>query len=163
SRREAKAALDHVAAGGGTAIGTWLNLASGLFRDAHGINHAILLTDGQNTSEEPEDLVAAIAAATGVFQCDCRGVGTAWAAAELRPIAVALLGSVDIVAEPADLAADFTAMMRTAMGKEVGSVRLRLWTPAGAEIGFVKQVAPDIVDLTPARVDVNDMTGEYLT
>ena len=36
----------------------------------------------------------------GRFQCDCRGVGTDWEVAELRRIASALLGTVDIVAEP---------------------------------------------------------------
>ena len=38
------------------------------------------------------DLQNAIAAATGVFQCDCRGVGADWDVNELRGIASALLG-----------------------------------------------------------------------
>ena len=45
-------------------------------------------------------------------------------------------------------AADFTQMMETAMGKEVADVALRLWTPVGAEIRFVKQVAPTVEELT---------------
>ena len=44
------------------------------------------------------------------------------------------------------------AMMDAAMGKETGDVALRLWTPQGAEVAFVKQVAPAIEDLT-ARAD----------
>jgi hypothetical protein len=54
-----------------------------------------------------------------VFSCDCRGVGTDWEVAELRRISSALLGTVDIVPDPAGLAADFAAMMETAMGKQV--------------------------------------------
>ena len=42
-----------------------------------------------------------------MLQCDCRGVGVDWEVAELRKVASALLGSVDIVADPANLAADF--------------------------------------------------------
>ena len=38
--------------------------------------------------------------AKGVFQCDCRGVGDNWRVDELRRISTALLGTVDIVAEP---------------------------------------------------------------
>ena len=34
---------------------------------------------------------------TGKFQCDCRGVGVDWQVAEVRRIAQALLGTVDII------------------------------------------------------------------
>ena len=60
--------------------------------------HAILLTDGINQHETPEQLDAAIEAARGRFQCDCRGVGADWQVAEVRRIATALLGSVDLIA-----------------------------------------------------------------
>ena len=52
------------------------------------IRHAILLTDGDNESETrgvPRG--RASSACEGVFQCDCRGVGTDWQVAELRSIA----------------------------------------------------------------------------
>ena len=39
------------------------------------------------------------------------GVGTDWRVAELHRVSAALLGSVDIVPDPAGLAADFSAMM----------------------------------------------------
>ncbi|GAA4406981.1 hypothetical protein [Tsukamurella soli] len=41
-------------------------------------------------------------------------------------VADALLGTVDIAAEPAALEADFRAMTRAAMGKAVAGVVLRL-------------------------------------
>ena len=61
---------------------------------------------------------------------------------ELRKIATALLGTVDIVPDPAGLAADFRQMMAAAMGKEVADVLLRRVDPAEAPVAFVKQVAP---------------------
>jgi hypothetical protein len=88
-------------------------------------------------------------------------VGTSWHVEELRSISSALLGTVDIVADPADLAEDFAAMMRTSMGKSIPDLTLRLWTPAGARIEFVKQVAPTVEDLTHRRVESGTQLGEY--
>jgi hypothetical protein len=112
------------------------------------IRHAILLTDGRNESETPADLSKALSACTGTFTCDCRGVGTDWSVDELRRVATVLLGTVDIVARPAELVADFTRMMAAAMDKALGDVSLRVWTPVGAEVRFLKQVAPEVRDLT---------------
>ena len=52
------------------------------------------------TARTPDKLDAAIRSATGVFQCDCRGAGTDWQVEEIRRIAQALLGTVDIIPEP---------------------------------------------------------------
>jgi hypothetical protein len=163
TRYEADRAVRALGATGGTAIGTWLQCATELFGGAAGINHAILLTDGKDEHEQPADLERAISGATGVFQCDCRGVGVDWTVAELRKVATALLGSVDIVADPAGLTADFTAVIEAAMGKQVAEVNLRLWSPQGSEISFLKQVAPEVSDLTTTRVSVNPLTGDYAT
>ena len=83
---------------------------------------------------------AALDACAGRFTCDARGVGTDWEVKEVTRIASALLGTADIVADPAGLPPTSRAMMETAMGKEVADVALRLWTPLGTEIKFVKQV-----------------------
>ncbi|MER7204152.1 hypothetical protein CG723_16440 [Streptomyces sp. CB01635] len=164
TRDQAKQALRKLSAGGGTAIGTWLRLADRLLSAADvSIRHGILLTDGRNEHESPEDLKAALDACTGRFTCDARGVGTDWEVKEVTGIASAMLGSADIVADPAGLAADFTRMMETAMGKEVADVALRLWTPLGAEIKFVKQVAPTVEELTDRRLEVGPRAGDYPT
>ena len=164
SRAAAKAAVDRLTAGGGTAIGQWLALTDRLFtghEDA--IRHAILLTDGKDEHETPEDLGAAIARCEGRFTCDCRGVGTDWVVAELRRIANGLLGTVDIVADPRGLAADFAAMIEGAMGKAIADVRLRLWSPQGASVKFVKQVAPTVADITGKRMPTGPLAGDYPT
>ncbi|MET9802830.1 VWA domain-containing protein [Streptomyces sp. NPDC006368] len=164
TRAQARQALRQLGAGGGTAIGTWLRLADKLLNSAAvPIRHGILLTDGRNEHESPEDLRAALEACAGRFTCDARGVGTDWEVKEVTGIASALLGTADIVADPAGLAADFTRMMENAMGKEVADVSLRLWTPVGTEIVFVKQVAPTVADVTDRRTEAGPRAGDYPT
>ncbi|WP_338676708.1 VWA domain-containing protein [Streptomyces sp. SCSIO 30461] len=164
TRAQAKEALRRLGAGGGTAIGTWLQLADRLLHSGDAaIRHGILLTDGRNEHESPDDLKAALDVCAGRFTCDARGVGTDWEVKEVTAVASALLGSADIVADPAHLAADFTRMMTDAMGKEVADVALRLWTPVGAEIVFVKQVAPAVEDLTDRRSQSGPRAGDYPT
>jgi hypothetical protein len=166
SRTAAKQAVAALRANGGTAIGQWLRLARQIFGTCPAaLRHAILLTDGKNQHETPEQLTAALRECEGVFSCDCRGVGTDWEVKELRTVSSALLGTVDIVPDPAGLAADFAAMMQTAMGKQVADVALRVWTPQHASLKFVKQVAPTVEDLTGRRTQVgqNPQSGDYPT
>jgi hypothetical protein len=151
-------------AAGGTAISTWLTLASQLFAAVPATQrHAIMLTDGKDEGEQPGVLQQTVQGVTGQFQCDCRGVGEDWNVTELRSISTALLGSVDLIADPAEMAADFREMMRTAMGRGVADARLRVWAPQGAELQFVRQVAPTIDDLTDRRTPVSDLVAEFPT
>jgi hypothetical protein len=162
TKASAKHAVDGLLPGGGTAMGTWLAYVRGIA--AHhpdALTHAILLTDGKDEHETPEQLGREIGLSEGEFTCDCRGVGTDWEVEELRSISSALLGTVDIVADSYDLAADFAAMMRVSMAKSIPDLTLRLWTPAGAKVAFVKQVAPTVEDLSHRRVDCGAQLGEY--
>jgi len=164
TRAAAKRAIAGLQANGGTAIGQWLRLTYRIFQSSPAtLRHAILLTDGKNQHEKPEELAAAIALCEGTFRCDCRGVGTDWEVAELRRISTGLLGTVDIVPDPAGLAADFEDMMRGAMSKQLPDVMLRVWTPQQAVLKFVKQVAPAIDDLTGRRAQVGPQAGDYPT
>jgi hypothetical protein len=158
----AKRAVISLRPGGGTAIGQWLRLARYIFTSHPAeLRHAILLTDGKNEHETPDHLDAAIGFCRGVFTCDCRGIGTDWEVAELRRIATALLGTVDIVSDPRGLQSDFEATMKTAMGKQVADVVLRIWTPQHASIRFVRKVAPFAEDLTGRRAESGPQTGDY--
>jgi hypothetical protein len=161
TRAEAARAVQGLRADGATAIGAWLRLARRI-ADAHPntVRHAILLTDGQN-GERADVFERAVQGCVGAFVCDCRGVGTDWRVEELRTVASALLGTVDIVARPEDLAADFRALTGAAMAKNVPDLWLRLWTPQGAVVRFVKQVAPAVEDLTGRRVDAGRQRGAY--
>jgi hypothetical protein len=163
TRAQAVVAIDRLQANGGTAIGAWLNLAAQLFAQRPGdIAHAILLTDGEN-GEHAGYLERVLASIAGQFQCDCRGVGTSWHVSELRKIATAMLGTVDIVAKPAGLTAAFEEMMTSAMGKTTADVQLKVWTPANSTVRFVKQVEPTVVDLTGKRTDDGPRAGRYPT
>ena len=99
----------------------------------------------------------------GHFQCDARGVGASWEVAELREIATALLGTVDLIRNPADIAADFAALVDESMSKGVADAELRVWAPQGAQVLFVRRVAPTVEDLTARRTEVNALTGAYPT
>jgi hypothetical protein len=165
ARAAAKDAISRLVAGGGTAMGSWLRLATRLFESVPGVTqrHAVLLTDGKNQSETSEVLHSSIREASGRFQCDCRGVGADWDVRELREVSTALLGTVDIIPAPAQLAEAFAHVMRQAMGRGVAEAQLRVWTPQGARVLFVRQVSPQVEDLTGRRVDVNPLTGGYPT
>jgi hypothetical protein len=163
TRQAAKRAVGKLRAGGGTAIGRWIRMAGQLFETVPGhMCHAILLTDGQDRDETPEMLEAILDAYRGSFQCDCRGVGTDWEVSELRRIASVLLGTVDIIPDASQMAAEFRALAEKAMGRHTDDVALRLWTPLGATIGFVRQVSPAIEDLA-GRTSVNAQTTDYPT
>lgn len=164
TRAEALGAVDRVRSGGATAIGSWIQAATELFGQVSAAQrHAILLTDGKIEGEPVGTLARALADARGKFQCDCRGIGEDWVVEELREISTALMGTVDIVAKPEDLEADFEAMMRTAMSRGVADARLRIWAPQGSQVLFVRQVAPTVEDLTNTGVQTGPLVREFPT
>jgi len=164
TREQAKAAVNRLNGSGGTAMGTWLTLANHLFaRSTAEVKHAIMLTDGENQHETAEQLAMVLQACQGRFVCDTRGVGEGWKGTELLKIASALLGSADALEEPNQLVADFKEMTEKAMGKSIAEVNLRLWTPAGSTVRFVKQAWPHMEDLTARRKDISARIGDYPT
>jgi len=161
TREQAKRAVGRMQAGGGTTIATWLQLTRELMMTRpDAIHHAILLTDGQTSTG---GLAEALTACEGVFQCDCRGVGADWNVDQLRAIATKLLGTVELVRQPGEMAADFRAMIETALGRGVDKVSLRLWAPRGATVRFVRQVLPEADDLTERATDAGPLTRDYPT
>ncbi|WP_194824919.1 VWA domain-containing protein [Nocardia sp. XZ_19_231] len=161
-RGSARRALDRLRPDGGTAMGSWLALARQVAAAHPGAQaHAILLTDGKNEHETPQELATELDRAEGLFVCDCRGVGDDWVAEEVRKIAQKLSGDANIVADPKDLAADFAAMMRSSAARVIPELTLKVWTPAGARVRMVKQVSPVLEDLTGRRTDVGAQVGEY--
>jgi len=165
TRRQAKDSISFFRSDGGTAIGAWLNLARALFDSVGPLSqkHAILLTDGENHNETPQQLDAAIRNCLGQFQADCRGVGVDWKVEEIRKIAQALLGSVDIIPSGMDMPAVFGELMHKAMGRGVADAQLRVWVPQGAQVLFVRQVSPTVEDLTGRGTPINPLTQAYPT
>lgn len=164
-RAAAQRKVSLVRADGGTAMGTWLTTARHLFSGVpqEVRRHAILLTDGRNEHEEPADLDLAIAECGGHFQVDCRGVGDGWEVGEVRRIAEGLLGSFELVRSPEELAAQFVQMTRDSLSRSSADVHLRVWAPQGARLVTVRQVLPELVELTGRRTQVTPLTGDYPT
>ena len=168
-KKAADASVAALLASGGTKMSFWLAEALRQFpAGTDTVRHALLLTDGKNDPNDAHDLEQTLTACEGCFQCDARGVGVDWQPAQLRQISGTLLGTVDIIPEPAGIAADFQAILEKAMGRAVSEATLRLWTPQGAVVKYCKQVSPEIVDLTdrarvgPASPQVRDYpTGAW--
>ena len=148
-RRAAHRAIQRLEAGGGTVMSAALDAALAVFRQRPGaLCQAILLTDGQNDPADEVALSGALSDCAGVFQADCRGVGTDWSPKQMRAIAERLLGTVQLVADPANLAEDFRDTLAAAMSRSVAEVRLRLWMPRNAKLVAVRQAYPTEIDLT---------------
>ena len=113
--------------------------------------------------ETPQELSWAIEQVRGRFQADCRGLGAAWQVAEVWRIAEALMGGVELIRTWDGLPEDFARLMEQSMGRGVADAQLRVWSPQGAEVLFVKQVSPTLEDLSPRRTQLNPLTGGYDT
>ena len=164
SKIRALAAIRGMNAEGGTVISTWLEQALIQFRKLDGgVKQALLLTDGQNDETDGKRLEQMVENCRGVFQCDCRGVGTDWDVQQLKNIGSKLLGSVDIIARPGGMDVDFRGILAQAMAKSVGEAHVRLWTPVGAKILFCKQVSPEIADLTQLGRSVKAQVTDFPT
>jgi hypothetical protein len=164
SKQRALAAIHGVHASGGTVISRWLHAALNQFlAQPGGVRQALLLTDGQNDVNDALQLDEALSHCEGVFQCDCRGVGTDWRVDQLRKISDKLLGSTDIIPSPMQIEADFRSILEKTLSKSVSDVFLRLWTPQGARVKFCKEVSPSIVDLSGRGRDVKPQVREYPT
>ncbi len=159
NKAAAQEKVRRLTAHGGTAMSTWLEAARREFQKMPGaIHHALLLTDGKNEGESDEKLTAAVKACEGEFQCDARGVGTDWVPDQLRMISGPLLGTVDIIPHPSEIATDFQRVIEAALGKSIREVALRLWTPVGARVEFCRLVYPETMDLTDrARPDPKNL------
>jgi len=163
-KQQALAAIKNITANGGTLISTWLAQALAEFQKMpQAVRQALLLTDGQNDDSDSQKLDTVLQACEGVFQCDCRGVGTDWRVPQLQHIASKLLGTTDIIPDASMIEADFQAILAKAMSKDVSDVSLRLWTPQSAKVLFCKQVSPDIVDLTHRAKTIKPQVVDYPT
>ncbi len=164
NKQQAIKQLRSLNASGGTVISSWLMQAKQQFvKMPQAIKQALLLTDGQNDPSDEKGLEAVLQSCEGLFQCDCRGVGTDWRVSQLQQIATRLLGTTDIIPNPSMLEADFQTILDRAMSKQVNNVAIRLWTPQGATLRFCKQVSPEIVDLSDRATSVKAQVLDYPT
>ncbi|MEQ4303084.1 VWA domain-containing protein [Plantactinospora sp. B6F1] len=164
TRAAAKQAAGHLYASGGTAMGRWLRLADQLLRPYPELaRHAILLTDGRNEHETPEQLEEVLTGCAGTFVCDARGIGEDWDHRQLLRITSVLRGTAEAIGQVDELVADFESIMDRAMDKQVPDLRIRLTTAAGVRVRSVRQETPTISDLTEHATVVDDRTTEFYT
>jgi VWA domain-containing protein len=151
-------------ANGGTAMSTGLEMALGFFR-AHpsAINQALFLTDGKNESERLEVVQRVLADCSGAFECDCWGLGTEWKVGEVQEIARALNGKASLLPDARDVEAAFQAFVDKAQRKAIREVRLRLWTPQGAQLTQVRQMNPTIEELADRARTVTPLVRDFPT
>jgi hypothetical protein len=162
ARHSAAERLGWLHGAGGTAFSTGLDAARGLFAEHPGaIHRAIFLTDGNNETERRGAFAPVLDACVGVFECDCWGLGTQWTVGEVQEVARRLNGKASLIPGPREIEAAFRASVAKAAAKAIGSVRLRLWTPQGTQLTLLKQMNPNIEDLTTRAVRVNAQQVEY--
>lgn len=164
AKGHAARAIAGIQAAGGTAMSTGLAAARAMFERApNAIRRAIFLTDGKNEGEKAERVTAELEKCGGAFECDCWGVGTDWKVGEVQTIAGALLGKAALIPEPDGIEAAFRGAIERASGKALKDVRLRMWTPQGADVAFVKQVNPTIDDMTAKHRAVSAQVRDFMT
>jgi Mg-chelatase subunit ChlD len=164
NKEAAARAVKNLTAGGGTAMSTGLAAARDIFALAPtAIREAIFLTDGKNESETKGKVDEELAQCEGLFECDCWGVGTDWRVGEVQQIAQGLLGKASLIPDPNGIEDAFKMAMEQASAKALKDVRLRLWTPQGATLAFVKQVNPTIDELTTKAKVISPQVREYMT
>lgn len=168
TRAEARAALTGLEPLRAAAFGRWLRLADQLLAGHPDADRtAVLLMDGRDDAEEPAELAAVLASCTGRFRCHVRGIGLNWEVSQGRAVSSALAGTLDLVHLP-DTPETAAALRRELGGIVHGSRRargrdlaLRVTTAAGAGVDFLKQVVPELTDLTGAGHPVGPGATEY--
>jgi hypothetical protein len=164
AKDQAIRAVRFLIANGGTAMSQGLAAARSLFAASpEAIGQCLFLTDGKNESESPADVALELKRCTGLFSCDCWGVGTSWQVGEVQEIARSLLGKASLIPEPAGIESAFREAVGKAQSKSMKNVRLRVWTPAGAEVISLKLVSPTIEDFTARANEVSAQVREYDT
>lgn len=157
NREMAHSSVRRLNAGGGTEMSKALFAVQDIIEELKdSMVRVQFVTDGQNEASDRRDLERALDECEGKFQCDCWGIGIDWEPRELKNISNRLLGTADAVPDPERLEGNFKAALASTMSKGIGDVRLRLQAPKSVKIVTMKQVSPEIVDLSRLAKRVDD-------
>lgn len=149
SKAAALKLLSEMSDNGGTYFSLWLKTAREQFAAVGAaINILTFLTDGKNEGEKGNELANELKTCAGKFEVECRGVGSDYKPEELRQIQSALGGSVDGSQNPQDLIESFKEVVERTKGLSRSNVMLQIWTPVGAKVTSIKQMTPQLLDLT---------------
>ncbi|MGW4568461.1 VWA domain-containing protein [Streptomyces sp. NPDC004561] len=165
-RAAAERAVRILDADGGTAIGTWLDLARRLLKEQPApIKHVLLLTDGGNEHDHRAamPLDTALDACEGRFICDAWGIGDDWDAELLLRITRRLHGRAGAVRSESELTAAYEELVTGLLGTAVPELRIRLTPTPGTVIRQVKQVVPGEQELLATTAGFAERGTEYVT
>ncbi|MGW0767183.1 VWA domain-containing protein [Streptomyces sp. NPDC002676] len=165
-RAAAERAVRILDADGGTAIGTWLDLARRLLSEQSApIKHVLLLTDGRNEHDHRADMTLdrALDACEDRFVCDAWGIGDDWDAELLKRIARRLHGRAGAVREESELTAAYEELVHGMVGTTIPELRIRLTPTPGTVIRRMKQVVPMEHDLLATTAADGGRGTEYVT
>ncbi|MEU1013113.1 VWA domain-containing protein [Streptomyces sp. NPDC005890] len=165
-REAAERAVRILDADGGTAIGTWLDLARRLLKDQPApVKHVLLLTDGRNEHDHRAAMAldTALDACEGRFVCDAWGIGDDWDAELLLRITRRLHGRARAVRAESELTRAYEELVAGLLGTAVPELRIRLTPTPGTVIRQVKQVVPNEQELTPVPAGPGGRGAEYVT
>ncbi|MEV6838292.1 VWA domain-containing protein [Streptomyces sp. NPDC051133] len=165
-REAAERAVRILDADGGTAIGTWLDLARRLLREQSApVKHVLLLTDGRNEHDHRAamSLDTALDACEGRFVCDAWGIGDDWDAELLLRITRRLHGRAGAVREESELTAAYEELIGGLLGTAVPELRIRLTPMPGTVVRRVTQVVPSEQELPAVTAGAGGRGAEYVT
>ncbi|MEU0048871.1 VWA domain-containing protein [Streptomyces sp. NPDC006309] len=165
-REAAERAVRILDADGGTALGTWLDLARRLLKDHPApVKHVLLLTDGRNEHDHRAAMAldTALDACEGRFVCDAWGIGDDWDAELLLRITRRLHGRAHAVRAESELTSAYEELMAGLLGTAVPELRIRLTPTPGTVIRQVKQVVPAEQDLPAVPAGSGGRAVEYVT
>jgi hypothetical protein len=165
-RDAAERAVRILDADGGTAIGTWLDLARRLLKEQPApVKHVLLLTDGRNEHDHRAamPLDTALDACEGRFVCDAWGIGDDWDAELLLRITRRLHGRAGAVRSESELTAAYEELVTGLLGTAVPELRIRLTPTPGTVIRQVKQIVPGEQELLATTTGSSARGAEYVT
>jgi hypothetical protein len=165
-REAAERAVRILDADGGTALGTWLDLARRLLKEQPApVKHVLLLTDGRNEHDHRAamSLDTALDACEGRFVCDAWGIGDDWDAELLLRIARRLHGRAGAVREESELPAAYEELVTGLLGTAIPELRIRITPTPGTVIRRVKQVVPGEQELAAVPAGSGGRGAEYVT
>ncbi|MFF9086798.1 VWA domain-containing protein [Streptomyces sp. NPDC014991] len=165
-REAAERAVRILDADGGTALGTWLDLARRLLKDHPApVKHVLLLTDGRNEHDHRAAMAldTALDACEGRFVCDAWGIGDDWDAELLLRITRRLHGRARAVRAESELTSAYEELVAGLLGTAVPELRIRLTPTPGTVIRQVKQVVPAEQDLPAVPAGSGGRAVEYVT
>lgn len=146
---------------GGTKLSTPLNAASLIFRDYKGyLKIAYFVTEGNNSQSDIKNLNLALKRNKGEFNLSCWGLGTDWNPKELKRIADNFAGTAEAITAPNEMASKFQKSLCELFSKSILKATLKLQVPKTIRIKNIKQMSPEILDITEYLKTVDEKNYE---